>query len=313
MRQKFCQLTQSTNVRLLKNAHPQLVFFLQHFEHTWFTTFPRMCTMSMRVLLLYVQSTHARDITTDSMSEWEKEWNRKEWVFLKNSAKRRKTTKIQLFAVQTQIPQSSPRKKMARLEGSNFQFRKSIGIEKFEYWRLLDKYQSCVPERKAWKQIWVLCKINYNYFFSLNISFMFSQTLFNFMFTETIWIYVCWDSFQFYVYWSYIIWESTFRLEVDFALQLSMFKVPSTSFLFAFHIQSRFSSSTDYTETLAAPQCLHYHRKLTVLNFDSTVTFPVIFTFVSCASKERTWIQMKTSKISQTFGTCSPQCFHTTN
>ena len=73
VRQKFYQLTQSTNARFLKNPYPQLVFFLQNFEHTWFTTFPRMCTMSMRALLLYVQSTHARDITTDSMSELEKE------------------------------------------------------------------------------------------------------------------------------------------------------------------------------------------------------------------------------------------------
>ena len=72
VRQNLYQLTQSTNARILKNAYPQLVFFLQDFEHTWFTTFPRMSTMSTRALLLYVQSTHARDTTTDSMSEWEK-------------------------------------------------------------------------------------------------------------------------------------------------------------------------------------------------------------------------------------------------
>ena len=40
VRQKFYQLTQSTNARFLKNAYPQLVFFLQYFELTWFTTFP---------------------------------------------------------------------------------------------------------------------------------------------------------------------------------------------------------------------------------------------------------------------------------
>ena len=58
MRQKFYQLTQSTNARLLKNAHPQLIFsfifflqfffnhfLLQDFEHTWFTIFPRISTI----------------------------------------------------------------------------------------------------------------------------------------------------------------------------------------------------------------------------------------------------------------------------
>ena len=128
---------------------------------------PRICTMSMRALLLYVQSTQARDITTDSMSEWGKWWNQF-FDFFENSAKRRKSGKSQLFAVQTRIPQSSLKKKMARLERSNFQFKKSIRIEKFEYRRLLDKYQSCLPEYVAWKQIWVLSKINYN-FFSQNI------------------------------------------------------------------------------------------------------------------------------------------------
>ena len=76
VRQKFYQLTQSTNDRFLKNAYPHI--------HNFFSSFsisnihgsplsPRMCTMSLRTLLLYVQSTHARDITTDSMSDWEKE------------------------------------------------------------------------------------------------------------------------------------------------------------------------------------------------------------------------------------------------
>ena len=36
---------------------------------------PRMCTMSMRALLLHLQSTYARFIATDSVSEWEKELN----------------------------------------------------------------------------------------------------------------------------------------------------------------------------------------------------------------------------------------------
>ena len=45
VRQKFYQLTQSTNARLLKNAHTQLISFLHYFEHTWFTTFSRMSTI----------------------------------------------------------------------------------------------------------------------------------------------------------------------------------------------------------------------------------------------------------------------------
>ena len=68
VRQKIYQLTQSTNARFLKNAYPQLVFFSFSISNTHGSPLsPRMCTMSMRALLLYVQSTHARDITTDSM------------------------------------------------------------------------------------------------------------------------------------------------------------------------------------------------------------------------------------------------------
>ena len=163
----------------------------------------------MRALLLYAQSTHARDITTESMSEWEKEWNQI-FGFFENSAKRRKIGKSQLFAVQTRIPQSSPKKKVARLQRPNFQFKKSIRIEKFEYRRLLDKYQSCLPEYIAWKQIWVLSKINYN-FFHLIFSHVFSDSFQFYVCWDSIWIYVCWDSFHFYVYWDsiwiYVCWE----------------------------------------------------------------------------------------------------------
>ena len=58
----------------------------------------------MRALLLYVQSTHARDITTDSISNTD--WN------------------TVVFP-----------KKMARPEGPNIQFIKPVRFEKFdEYW-----------------------------------------------------------------------------------------------------------------------------------------------------------------------------------
>ena len=140
VRQKFHQLTQSTNARFLKNAYPQLNFFFEYFEHTLFTTLsppPRMCTMSMRALILYVQSTHARDITTYSMSQWEKS----EPNFFENPA-RRKTGKSQLFAIQIGIPQSSPKK---GLERSNFQFQnrfESRNLKIDEYWTNM----SCLPE-----------------------------------------------------------------------------------------------------------------------------------------------------------------------
>ena len=39
-----------------------------------------------------------------------------------------------------------------------------------------------------------------------------------------------------------------------------MFQVPSTPFLFTFHILLTCLSSTDYTQKLAAPQCLHYQN-----------------------------------------------------
>ena len=131
--------------------------------------------------------------------------------FFENSAKRRKTGKSQLFAVQTRIPQSSLKKKMARLQRSNFQFKKSIRIEKFEYRRPFHKYQSSLPEYIAWKQIWVLSKINYN-FFHLIFSHVFWDFFQFYVHCDSIWIYVCWDSFQFYVYCSYVIWESTCHL-----------------------------------------------------------------------------------------------------
>ena len=37
-------------------------------------------------------------------------------------------------------------------------------IEKCEYRRLLDKYQSCLSEYIAWKQVWILSKINCYFF-----------------------------------------------------------------------------------------------------------------------------------------------------
>ena len=124
-------------------------FFLQYFEHTWFTTFPPN-----------VYNVYARPPILRTINACEGYNNRfnvrvgkrvkpKFWIFFENFAKRRKTGKSQLFAVQTRIPQSSPRKKMARLERSNFQFEISIRIEKFEYRRLLDKYQSFLPEYRA--------------------------------------------------------------------------------------------------------------------------------------------------------------------
>ena len=69
-----------------------------------------------------------------------------------------------------------------------------------------------VPEYIAWKQIWVLSKINYNYF-------------------HLIFFYVCWDYFQFYVYWSYVIWESTLRIRShEFALMNFQYRTSTKTY-----------------------------------------------------------------------------------
>ena len=109
----------------LKNAYPRLIFFLQYFEHTWFTTFPP------NVYNVYACPPTLRTIST--CEGYDNRFNVRMgkrvkpnfWIFFENSAKRRKTCKNQLFAIQTRIPQSSPKKKMARVERSNFQFKKS--------------------------------------------------------------------------------------------------------------------------------------------------------------------------------------------
>ena len=44
---------------------------------------------------------------------------------------------------------------------------------------------------------------------------MFSETLFIFTFTETLFEFMFAETFQFYVYWSYVIWESTFKINAE--------------------------------------------------------------------------------------------------
>ena len=65
------------NAIIQQNIPPQVPTFKEIkstlYRHRSSPLSPRMRTMSMRAPLLYVQSTHARDITTDSMSEWGKE------------------------------------------------------------------------------------------------------------------------------------------------------------------------------------------------------------------------------------------------
>ena len=153
VRQKFYQLTQSTNARFLKNAYPQLVFFLQYFEHTWFTTFPPN-----------VYNVYARRPTLRTINACEGYNNRFNvrvgkrvkpnfWIFLKTLQKEEKLAKANYLQYRLGYRSPPQRKKMARLERSNFQLKKSIRMEKFEYRRLLDKYQSCLPEYIARKQI----------------------------------------------------------------------------------------------------------------------------------------------------------------
>ena len=75
------------------------------------------------------------------------------WIFLKTLKKEEKLAKANYLQYRLGYRNPPQRKKIARLERSNSQFKKSIRIEKFEYRRLLDKYQSCLPEYIARKQI----------------------------------------------------------------------------------------------------------------------------------------------------------------
>ena len=146
VRQKLYQLTQSTNARFLKNAYPRLVFFTSVFPTHMAHHFPP------NVYNVYACPPTLH--TINACGGYNNKFNVRVgkrvkpnfWIFFGNSARRRKNGKSQLFAVQTRIPQSSPKKKMARLERSNFEFIKPIRNEKFEYRPLLDKYRSCLPE-----------------------------------------------------------------------------------------------------------------------------------------------------------------------
>ena len=94
VRHMFYQLTQSTNCSIFEKRLSTTRFFSFSISNTYGSPLsPRICTMSMRALLFYVQSTHARDIVTDSLSEWEKKWNQFRRFFLKTLQKEEKLAK----------------------------------------------------------------------------------------------------------------------------------------------------------------------------------------------------------------------------
>ena len=70
----FFNWRKAQTFHLWETRHPQLIFFLNISSTHGSTISAWICIMSMPALLPYVQSIHGRDITTDSMSEWEKEW-----------------------------------------------------------------------------------------------------------------------------------------------------------------------------------------------------------------------------------------------
>ena len=137
VRQKFYQLTQSTNARFLKNAYPQLVFFLQYFEHTWFTTFPPN-----------VYNVYARPPTLRTINACEGYNNRFNvrvgkrvkpnfWIFLKTLQKEEKLAKANYLQYRLGYRSPPQRKKWRDLNDRIFNLKnrfESRNLNIDDYW-----------------------------------------------------------------------------------------------------------------------------------------------------------------------------------
>ena len=124
VREKSYQLMQNTNARFLKNAYPQLVFFSSKISKLHGSPiFLRMSKMSMRALILYIESTQARDITTDSMSECGKRVKPNFWIFWKLCKKKKKLAKANYLQYRLGYRSPPQRKKWRDLTNRIFNLK----------------------------------------------------------------------------------------------------------------------------------------------------------------------------------------------
>ena len=138
--ESFFNWRKAQTLDLWETPHLQRISFLQFFEHTWFTTFrPNLYNVSDRPATL--RTINTREGYNNRFNVRVGKRVKSNFWFIWKIYKKIKTGKSRFCAIHIRIPQSCPKTKMARLERSNFHFKKSIRLENFEYRRLLDKYQ----------------------------------------------------------------------------------------------------------------------------------------------------------------------------